>query len=626
MSVNKKIQTPGHIKTPTPKPDTSIKNQSTIPKKMPHNNFHINQVGIKITMSKQPELQFPGSDDLLSQLHFDHENGKVWFNEQRMLLIHASVMGLLRKELIDTLGVQRARGFLMRFGYHSGWKDAELVSKIRPDLSKKQSFYMGPQLHIIKGMVNVKPTFLDFDLDSGTFDGEFDWFDSYEAEVHLQECGISSDPICWTLIGYASGYTTYYMGRQIIFKESMCKGAGADHCHIIGKPIEKWEDSVELEKMLLPDPIADELFSLQSQLNDLRDNFNSSEKEGDLLLNSVGQSATFRNACQLIHKASTSKVTVLLQGETGVGKEIFARGLHQSSDRSDKPFIAVNCACIPPDLIEAELFGVEKGAFTGATQSREGRFERANGGTLFLDEVVDLSPRAQASLLRVLQESELERVGDSRTRFIDVRVVAAANINLEKAVQDGKFREDLYYRLNIYPVHIPPLRERGEDIPLLINHFLEKYHNFYNKRTLGVSDMAMQALMDYKWPGNIRELENMIERGVILSENNHTIDLNSFFPSLSEPSHPLNIMNQRAQENSQTTHFNVSNSEDTETETAKYKGLCNDLLKSGVNLDELESMLLLQAMEQSDGNISKASRLLGITRPQLAYRLKKLES
>ncbi|WP_036552530.1 sigma-54-dependent Fis family transcriptional regulator [Neptunomonas japonica] len=573
-------------------------------------------------MSKQPELQFPGSEDLLSQLHFDHENGKIWFNEQRMLLIHASVMGLLRKELIETLGVQRARGFLMRFGYHSGWKDAELVSKIRPDLSKKQSFYVGPQLHTLKGMVNVKPTFLDFDLDNGTFDGEFDWFDSYEAEVHRQECGASDTPICWTLIGYASGFATYYMGKKIIFKETSCKGSGAEHCHIVGKPVEEWEDSVELEQMLLPDPIAEELFSLQSQLSDLRANFGNSEKEGDSLLNSVGQSATFRNACQLIHKASTSKVTVLLQGETGVGKEIFARGLHQSSDRSDKPFIAVNCACISPDLIEAELFGVEKGAFTGATQSREGRFERANGGTLFLDEVVDLSPRAQASLLRVLQESELERVGDNRTRFIDVRVVAAANINLEKAVQDGVFREDLYYRLNIYPVHIPPLRERSEDIPLLINHFLEKYHTFYNKRTLGVSDMAMQALMEYKWPGNIRELENMIERGVILSENNHTIDLDSFFPSLSEPSHPLNIMSQRALDASpQITNSGADNSDNN-----SYKNICKELLTNNVNLDEFESALLLEAMEQSQGNISKASRLLGITRPQLAYRLKKLES
>lgn len=570
-------------------------------------------------MANSQTLEFPGINDLLSQIRFESDQGKVWLNEQRMLLIHSSVMGLLRKELIETLGVERAKGFLMRFGYHSGWKDAELVDKVRPDMSKKDAFFVGPQLHCIKGMVNVKPVSLELDVDTGHFNAEFDWFDSYEADVHLQDFGLAQEPICWTLIGYASGYTTYFMGRTTIFKETQCAGMGHDHCHILGKPAEEWEDRAELERYLLPDPIADELFTLQSQLSELRDNFRSSGQSEDLLFNSVGQSGAFKNVCQMIRRASTSRVTVLLQGETGVGKEVVARGLHQSSDRADKPFVAVNCACIPPDLIEAELFGVEKGAFTGATQSREGKFERAHGGTIFLDEVIELSPRAQASLLRVLQESEMERVGDTRTRRIDVRVVAAANEDLEQAVSDGKFRADLYYRLNVYPVHIPPLRERTEDIPLLVNHFLEKYHTLYNKRTLGVSDMAMQALMRYKWPGNIRELENMIERGVILTDNNHTIDLDAFFPSLSEPTHPLNSINRQGVLAQQI-------ASETPSRPGSRQELCDQLLDEDFSLEQMEEQLIRSAMERADGNVSQAARLLGMTRPQLAYRLKKLET
>lgn len=567
--------------------------------------------------SPQKDLQFPEIGDLLSQIHFETNHGKIWLNEQRMLLIHASGMGLLRNELIETLGAARAQGFLMRFGFHAGWKDAELVAKVRPDLSRKEAFFVGPQLHSIKGMVNVHPTELDFDIETGTFYGEFDWFDSYEGELHRQEFGLSDIPVCWTQIGYASGYSTFYMGRSIIFKEVACNGCGDDHCHIIGKPAEEWEDRAELEHYFLPDPIAEELFALRHQLSELRDNVRSSSQDDDLPLNSVGSSAAFRNVCNLIQRASSSRVTVLLQGETGVGKEVMARGLHESSDRSDKPFVAVNCACIPPDLIEAELFGVEKGAFTGATQSREGKFERANSGTIFLDEVVELSPRAQATLLRVLQEGELERVGDNRTRKIDVRVVAATNEDLQEAVQNGKFRADLYYRLNVFPVRIPPLRERCEDIPLLIEHFLSKYHALYNKQTLGVSDQAMAALLKYRWPGNIRELENMIERGVILTDNNHTVDMSAFFPSLSEATHPLH---------------GISNSGDIRPATEQsadahpLQQLCDQVLKQTFSFEEMENQLLLQAMEKADGNVSRAARLLGMTRPQLAYRLKKQET
>lgn len=303
-----------------------------------------------------------------------------------------------------------------------------------------------------------------------------------------------------------------------------------------------------------------------------------------------------------------------MQGETGVGKEVLARYIHHDSNRSEQPFVAVNCACIPHELIEAELFGVEKGAYTGATQSREGKFERADGGTIFLDEVVELTPRAQASLLRVLQESEFERVGDTRTRPLDVRVVAATNENLEQAVKEGRFRADLFFRLNVFPVHIPPLRDRRDDIPLLIDHFLDRYHREYNKRTLGVTDLALNALMKYGWPGNIRELENMVERGVILTDNNAAIELSSLFPSLCEEKHSLNKLSPEGQ-------IKQVNAGQFEREQ-----LIDSLLDSGIGLEQIEQLLIDRALERADQVVSQAARSLGLSRPAFAYRMKKHDS
>jgi transcriptional regulator with PAS, ATPase and Fis domain len=269
----------------------------------------------------------------------------------------------------------------------------------------------------------------------------------------------------------------------------------------------------------------------------------------------------------------------------------------------------MNCAAISPDLIEAELFGVERGAYTGAQQSRMGRFERAHGGTLFLDEIIELSPRAQASLLRVLQEGELERVGDSQTRRVDVRVIGATHEDLGQAVKDGRFRADLYYRLNVYPVRIPALRDRREDIPLLIDHFLEKLHQSYEKKTLGLSDRAYEACLRYDWPGNIRELENLLERGVIITDNNKTISVEALFPHMSVEALSIglssegNLVSQKLQ---------------------PADDWVDRLLDMGVSLDDVEQQLLQGAMDRANQNVSEAARLLGITRPALAYRLKKL--
>jgi transcriptional regulator with PAS, ATPase and Fis domain len=271
--------------------------------------------------------------------------------------------------------------------------------------------------------------------------------------------------------------------------------------------------------------------------------------------------------------------------------------------------VALNCAAIPNDLLESELFGVEKGAFTGAQQSRPGRFERANGGTLFLDEVGDLTPAAQVKLLRVLESGELERLGDIKTRQVNVRLIAATNVNLQQAVKDAKFRADLYYRLNAYPVNIPPLRERKSDIPLLLEAFIKKYALLHNKRISGVSDKAMQMLMSYGWPGNIRELENMMERGVLLTASDEQIELKHLFAGVDDLLSGEPDLSSKGGLDPQ----NKSSIND----------LINEMIKDGISLENCELMLMEAAVKKTGGNITKAAELLGVTRRQVAYRLEK---
>ena len=239
----------------------------------------------------------------------------------------------------------------------------------------------------------------------------------------------------------------------------------------------------------------------------------------------VSQNKTMLDLFQLIKKVASTSTNILITGESGTGKELIARSIHQQGNRRDGPFVAINCAAIPSELMESEMFGHEKGAFTGAHTRTIGKFEYANGGTLFLDEISALRSDLQAKLLRVLQEREIERIGSNKPIKIDIRIISATNTDLNHSVLQGKFRQDLYFRLNVVPISVPPLRERKEDIPLLARHFLAKLNVAFNKKIQGFSEKALDALMRYHWPGNIRELENLIERIVVLSNSNDLIEL-----------------------------------------------------------------------------------------------------
>ena len=304
--------------------------------------------------------------------------------------------------------------------------------------------------------------------------------------------------------------------------------------------------------------------------------------------NIIGSSRAMQDVFDLIAQVTKSDATVLIRGESGTGKELVAHALHYNSLRAEKPFIKVNCAALPETVIESELFGHEKGAFTGAIQTRKGRFELANGGTIFLDEIGDLSPTTQVKLLRVLQEKEFERVGGNQTIRSNVRVIAATNRNLERLLESGAFREDLYYRLNVFPIHIPPLRDRKSDITLLADFFAEKYSRQNMKSIKRITTSAIELLTNYHWPGNVRELENCIERAVLLSTD-EVIHGHHLPPTL-------------------------QSAESTGTE------LHSTLPEA---MDNLERELILDALKSSKGNMAKAARFLGVSERVMGLRVQR---
>ena len=302
--------------------------------------------------------------------------------------------------------------------------------------------------------------------------------------------------------------------------------------------------------------------------------------------NIIGRSRQMQEVFATIMRVGPSRATVLLAGESGTGKDLIARAIHFHSPRKDRPFVKINCTALPENLMESELFGYEKGAFTGANVSRPGKFEQANTGTVMLDEIGDVPASIQVKLLRVLQEREFERLGSNKTTHIDVRVIAATNRDLRAALEDGTFREDLYYRLNVVPLEIPPLRERTDDIPYLAHHFVEKLAGETGGRVTSITEAAIGKLMQYTWPGNVRELENVIERSMVMSmgEKLDAADIRL----------DMNLRHRQQGELA---------------------------LPEGMSLDQYEQELIRNALKKSDGNKSSAARLLGLTRNALRYRL-----
>jgi DNA-binding NtrC family response regulator len=352
----------------------------------------------------------------------------------------------------------------------------------------------------------------------------------------------------------------------------------------ITKPITADELLVVIEKALKFRNLEEENFRLKKELQQTYGYDNL-----------VGTSNAIKKIYELIEKVADTDGTVLISGASGTGKELIARAIHYDSSRSDRPLVVINCGAIPEELLESELFGHEKGAFTGAYKSRIGRFEMANGGTIFLDEIGEMSPALQVKLLRVLQEKRFERVGGTKTIHVDARIIAATNKNLIAALNKGKFREDLYYRLNVIPIKVPPLRQRKSDIPLLIDFFMKKFQKGKEKKITGFSPEAMDAMLKYDWPGNVRELENVIKRLTILCDYQVVgcEDLPEHIPQKGRSIQPVE----------------------------------EDFLEDGVTLhkavEDYEKRLILGALERSNWVKTRAAKLLNINRTTLVEKIKK---
>ncbi|WP_454737211.1 sigma 54-interacting transcriptional regulator [Cupriavidus necator] len=568
--------------------------------------------------------------DIAEQLHFNPVEGRIWLQDRRMVLLPVEVLGAMRRELIELLGQDAARGMMTRLGYSIGSRDAELAWSVRGSQSQLDIIAAGAQFHALQGFVQPEPVHIEIDSTRGYCYSEFFWNHGCEDEVHLSSFGVGTEAACWLGVGYTCGFLSKIMGKRILAREVECRAMGQTKCRVIAKPLESWEDPEEDLRFLAATPLQPQplkkLFSVPLAAPKSAQQA-ATEPRTPSTLELVGASAGFTTVLHKVRRVASTKATVLLLGESGVGKSAVAREVHRHSNRADKSFIEINCAAIPEQLIESELFGVERGAYSGATESRAGRFEAANGGTLFLDEIGILSPSAQGKLLRVLQTGEFERLGSTRTIKLDVRVVAATNENLPEAVKAGRFREDLFYRINVFPILIPPLRERRDDLPLLLESFMKRFSDMHDRHVSGITPRALQAVLNYKWPGNIRELENVVERGMILAESAESLDLRHLFSvdATLGTSSLMRLTESGAlakdpgtpQIEEPVAHSHMAGSSDLD------RWAREALRQQAVTLSTVEDALVNAAISEAGGNISKAAARLGLTRAQLDYRVKR---
>jgi two-component system, NtrC family, response regulator HydG len=468
-----------------------------------------------------------GDLDHKELLELDPEGGVIRFAGQRALLLDAVAMGLLRKYLVENFGATAARTVLTQFGFAHGWRMAEAMqSQFKWD-NKEEWQHAGTRIHTLEGLFRLELA------SKGPLSKEGMMLTAaYEAEQHLLHFGRSDVPACWTICGLTSGYISRSSGQEIYVLEDRCLGRGDAACHLIGRTRDEWGDE-RAEELRFFDAnrlkdcldislqrVTETLKTAEQKLRSHRRALVRVATDVEEPLGIVAKSVAMAQLVDLARRVAKVDSTILISGESGSGKERVARLVHEESTRATGPFVAVNCGAIAETLLESELFGHARGAFTGATQDRPGLFEAANSGTLLLDEIGEVSPGMQVKLLRTLQEREIRRVGENRSRKFDVRVVAATNRDLAQAVANGDFRQDLYYRLKVVELHVPPLRERRDDVLPLARVLLADASLRMKRKIAGLAPGAADQLLRYMWPGNVRELENTMERAVALARGN----------------------------------------------------------------------------------------------------------
>ena len=554
--------------------------------------------------------------DVVERIRFDAATGGVWFNDQPAVLLRGRTFQKIRRAIDDALGDPEGRKLMTAFGFDAGREDGGLARELRGQNDLDAIVAAGPAILSLQGFGTVGAGGMQAEFDQDTFFVDVSWGDSVEAEFHVREHGVSTVPVCCYTGGYGSGFLSTVLNRPVICREVECQAMGHARCRFIAAYREAFDD-LEPELDLLHEPASWRHHRpevAQTKRRPKATRVRRRRSEPVLGKDLLGESVGFLTAVHMVRQVAETDATVLFLGESGVGKERFSKSLHELSRRRDAPFIAVNCAAIPDHLLESELFGVEKGAFTGASVSRAGRFEWADTGTLFLDEVGSLSLPAQGKLLRVLQEGELERLGGKGTINVDVRIVAATNVDLREQVALGNFRDDLFYRLNVFPIRLPPLRGRREDIPLLMDEFLHRFSERHGKSPAGFTEDAKDALITYDWPGNIREFENLIERAVILAPDGAPVQVSHLFTSGEQLSSQV---------------FKPSPSGQLVNRTERgfdWDEVGARALDTASPLETLETALIDAALERTGGNVSAAARLLKMSRGQLQHRMNRIHS
>ncbi|MBU2549098.1 MAG: sigma-54-dependent Fis family transcriptional regulator [Proteobacteria bacterium] len=528
----------------------------------------------------------------LDTLHIDPSTGYPMWGAHRIALSQARDLLRVRQDMIHCMGEAQASILQARGGFEAGLGQAAAMAELYDFDSPEECLKASEVVIRMHGLADMSFERLDLENKRLRFSGR--WRDSMIARAWLAEHGPSLEPVCAHLAGMLSGYASAAIGSEVLVKETACQGCGDPACLFEGRTLGEWgltkeeaplfgevESLAEMIAGLRADVkrAGEDIARQKAELERLRRSaYRPDEDEGIIY-----RSETMARVLMLAGKVAPTGSTVLIQGESGTGKELLARFLHRRSGRSEEPFLAINCAALPPNLLESELFGHVKGAFTGADRDKKGLFVEAGRGTLFLDEVGELPLELQAKLLRAIQEKEVRPVGGVRDFPVEARILAASNQDLKSLASSGRFRDDLYYRLSVFPIHVGPLRERREDILPLARHFLGRFRS----DPLGFAPDTVRTLEAYPWPGNVRELENWVEYAVIMAG-----------PELIIPDH----LPQAARDP------------------------IYELASDFPTRDELERRYIRLVLEHTRGNRSEAARILGLSTITLWRRLKSEES
>ncbi len=460
----------------------------------------------------------------IEMVGLDPEKGFPLFGSVRILMMGLQPLGRLAHDLWHRLGEEGAPKVFMRLGYEAGLGSATTLGQMYDWDSDEEWLKAGSYLRNIAGMAREEIDSITLDKAAGVLRFSGKWRDSFEVLIHQQaDCGLYDQPVCYMLAGMVSGYASAVLGSEVLVRETACQFRGHEYCSFEGRPVAEWGISADEMRQYLSLPgVEEEVGRLKLALGKAQSELERSRGELESLLRHglnqdqagmIFRSDSMAQVLQLARKVAPTSTTVLIIGETGTGKEVLARLIHQHSGRVKEPYLAINCAALPPNLLESELFGHVRGAFTGADRDKKGLFVEAGSGTLFLDEAGELPLELQAKLLRALQEREVRPVGGVKDQKVNARIVAATNRDLKEMVAAGRFREDLYYRLAVIPVHVPPLRERRADILPLARHFLARYRSDGS----GFTPEAVRLMEAHNWPGNVRELENAVEYASVLA-------------------------------------------------------------------------------------------------------------